>query len=121
MPDPSDIPNVTVAAPARPTLEELGWDHRVAALAEAAEHAADAVVGRVVAMTRNSCQVVTRIGEGRAAAPPLRGGGDGVLVNRPDPSGPLTVVETLPRWSALERHAAARATEVQVLAVNIDL
>ncbi len=121
MPDSAEGSPALAASEARSTLVELGWTDRVAALVAAAEPTDGAVPGRVVRVERDSCMVVTSTLEGRASGHPLPAVGDWVLVVDGQADGPLQVVETLPRWSRLERHAAVGATEVQVLAVNIDL
>jgi len=122
MPDLPESPSpAEPGAAARPTLAELGWSDRVEALAASSPHAREGVLARVVRVNRKGCVVVSATEESAAIGFPLPAVGDWVLVARTDPNGPLQVVDILPRWSALERHAAAGATEVQVLAVNVDL
>lgn len=101
-------------------LAAVGWSDRVAALFTTID--ADLAPARVVRVDRDRCRVVTATGEGEAVAAELPAVGDWVGLRRLDPpaTGPPTVEAVLPRWSALTRHAAGKATVVQVMAANID-
>ncbi len=101
-------------------LGAVGWSDRVAASFASAR--ADGVPARVVRVDRDRCLVSTSHGESTASAQPLPAVGDWVVL-RPEPESnpPFVVNEVLPRWSALTRHRAGRATVEQVLAANVDI
>lgn len=103
------------------TLAAVGWSDRVAALFASSDQT-DCQAARVVRVDRDRCAVVLADGESTAAGDPLPAVGDWVqLSSRPSSDPPYTVTEVLPRWSALGRHSAGRATAEQVLAANVDL
>lgn len=103
------------------TLEEYGWDDRVAVLARDA----DGAVGRVTRIDRGAYNVVTESGEGPATI-------SGELADARDPterpaigdwvvlSDDDVVTAVLPRWSAFVRGDIARL-QSQVVAANVDV
>lgn len=104
-----------------PTLESVGWSERVAALV-ASSSRDGGEPARVVRVDRDRGAVVLADSESTAAGGPLPAVGDWVLLSpRPSSDPPYEVIEVLPRWSALGRHRADRATSEQVLAANVDI
>ncbi|MDQ6697824.1 MAG: ribosome small subunit-dependent GTPase A [Actinomycetota bacterium] len=102
-------------------LASVGWTDRVAALV-ASSSCAEGDPARVVRVDRDRSAVVLADRASTAAGDPLPAVGDWVLLSpRPSSDPPYEVVEVLPRWSALGRHNAGRATTEQVLAANIDI
>lgn len=102
------------------SLAPYGWDDRVAALVAAADRP-DTDPGRVTRVDRDRVDVVTAHGVIGATGHPLPAVGDWVLLDPVAGGGITSIVEILPAWSRLERHAATGATAVQVLAADIDL
>lgn len=109
-------------------LEALGWDDaRAGDFAEAAGDNA-ARPGRVLAVHRINCDVMTEHGVVIAVADPERGGppelpaaGDWVVLeDHPDVDDPV-VTGILPRSSAITRRDPADRLSVQILATNIDV
>jgi ribosome biogenesis GTPase len=104
-----------------PLLVSVGWDDRVAAMF-ASSTRTGGHPARVVRVDRDRCTVVLAEGVWTAVGAPLPAVGDWVLLDaRPASDPPWEVAEVLPRWSALTRHTAGRATTEQVLAANIDI
>ena len=105
---------------ARPTLEGLGWNDRLAALAEIEDRPASEP-GRVSRIDRGLVTVLTEAGavrrsRRRVPSPPAIGCSSTTAAEEPE------VVATLPRASAFVRGdpMEGKARDEQVIAANID-
>jgi len=114
-----------------PTLEDLGWNPRVADAFEA-QRAPGVEPGRISLEHTHIYRVLTAGGEclarvsgrlrhdagGRADFPAV---GDWVVLERPPGGGDARISAVLPRASRFSRRAAGNATDEQVVAANIDI
>jgi ribosome biogenesis GTPase len=109
-------------------LHEFGWDGDWAAALAEVEHSATSECGRVTAQHRDRWFVQLESGSSvaRITSASFRGPvpvtGDWVLVESgPSHNDPVSILDVLPRRSAITRGAAGTGTTEQILAANIDV
>lgn len=109
-------------------LDEFGWDSDWASALAEVEHSAISQCGRVTAQYRGRWTVQLESGPAGARITsasfhaPMPVTGDWVLVEPgPSPDDPVSILDVLPRRSAVSRGAAGTGTTEQVLAANIDV
>ncbi|HUG90984.1 MAG TPA: ribosome small subunit-dependent GTPase A [Planctomycetaceae bacterium] len=109
-------------------LDEFGWDDEWALVLAEVRRSATSECGRVTAQSRDRWVVQLETGSSVARIPsasfrgPTPVTGDWVLIERgPSPDDPVSILDVLPRRSAISRGAAGTGTAEQVLAANIDV
>jgi ribosome biogenesis GTPase / thiamine phosphate phosphatase len=110
-----------------PFLDAFGWDTDWATALAEAGHGVSAECGRVTAQYRDRwvAQLESSSSAARITSAFFRGAmpvtGDWVVVEPgPSHSDPVSILDVLPRRSAVSRGAAGTGTTEQVLAANID-
>lgn len=130
-PSHTKVPSLSSSS-AGSSLAAYGWD--TALENEFTSHrAAGLVPGRVAAVDRGLCDVVTESGPLRASAGPVAGSaagpgdpvaapctGDWAALRLDGPDGRPVVAALLPRRTAIVRSSASRDSHGQVLAANVD-
>lgn len=111
-----------------PSLDEFGWDDEWALVLARIRPVSKSGCGRVTAQSRDRWVVQLETGSSAARIPSASYGGptpvtgDWVLVEPgAGPDDPVSILDVLPRRSAISRGAAGTGKTEQVLAANIDV